>query len=250
MDSGTENLDATARVVRNIVTFTDAGGEINLIVGGVNVGAQSYFDALATMGLQSRGILIMLPTSSMVLTGRAALEVSGAVSAEDEAGIGGYERIMGPSGQAHFQARDIADAYEILLQHYGVTYRAGGEASPRIFDSRDPIDRDVSASPVESDEGFQSVGEIFSTELNGERKRPFAMRPLMRALVDQDAPWQECWRDWVGGETAITWAVSRLPWSASRVVGVREPATSRMTDPIAGPRVRSSRFPPRRWRAH
>ena len=49
MDSGTENLDATARVVRRIVTFTQAGGEINLIVQGTNVGAQSYFDALATM---------------------------------------------------------------------------------------------------------------------------------------------------------------------------------------------------------
>ena len=205
MDSGTENLDATARVVRNIVTFTDAGGEINLIVAGVNVGAQSYFDALATMGLQSRGVLIMLPTSSMVLTGRAALEVSGAVSAEDEPGIGGYERIMGPSGQAHFQARDIADAYEILLQHYGVTYRMAGEGSPRIFDTRDEADRDVTAFAIEAEEGFESVGEIFSTESNGERKRPFAMRPIMRALIDQDGSWQERWRDWVGAETAITW---------------------------------------------
>ena len=50
MHSGTENLDATARVVRRLVTFTDAGGEVNLILPGVNVGAQSYFDALATMG--------------------------------------------------------------------------------------------------------------------------------------------------------------------------------------------------------
>ena len=45
MDSGTENLDATARVARRIVTFTQAGGTIHVIVPGVNVGAQSYFDA-------------------------------------------------------------------------------------------------------------------------------------------------------------------------------------------------------------
>jgi hypothetical protein len=32
MDSGTENLDATARVVRRIVTFTQAGGVIHIIV--------------------------------------------------------------------------------------------------------------------------------------------------------------------------------------------------------------------------
>ncbi len=45
MDSGTENLDATARVVRRIVTFTQAGGVIHLLVNGVNVGAQSYWNA-------------------------------------------------------------------------------------------------------------------------------------------------------------------------------------------------------------
>ena len=34
MDSGTENLDATARVVRRIVEFTQRGGAIHVIVGG------------------------------------------------------------------------------------------------------------------------------------------------------------------------------------------------------------------------
>jgi hypothetical protein len=71
MDSGTENLDATARVVRRIVTFTQAGGVIHVIVHGVNVGAQSYFDALSTMQQHTRGVLIMTPGASMVLTGRA-----------------------------------------------------------------------------------------------------------------------------------------------------------------------------------
>ena len=77
MDSGTENLDATARVVRRIVRFTQAGGTIHLIVQGMNVGAQSYFDALATMLIHTRGVLIMTPRASIVLTGRAALEASG-----------------------------------------------------------------------------------------------------------------------------------------------------------------------------
>ena len=82
MDSGTENLDATARVVRRIVRFTQRSGVIHVIVSGVNVGAQSYFDALATMLGHTRGALIMTPRASIVLTGRAALEPSGAVSAE------------------------------------------------------------------------------------------------------------------------------------------------------------------------
>jgi acetyl/propionyl-CoA carboxylase alpha subunit/acetyl-CoA carboxylase carboxyltransferase component len=205
LDSGTENLDATARVVRKLVTFTDQGGEVNVIVAGVNVGAQSYFDALATMGLQSRGILVMLASSSMVLTGRAALEMSGAVTAEDDVGIGGYERIMGPTGQAQYQARNIADAYRILLEHYACSYRAPGEDAPRSFATRDPIQRDITQYPYEGDEGFERIGDLFSAAHNLDRKRPFAMRPVMRSLIDQDGGSLERWRDWVGAETAIVW---------------------------------------------
>jgi acetyl-CoA carboxylase carboxyltransferase component len=205
MDSGTENLDATARVVRRLVTFTDAGGEVNLILPGVNVGAQSYFDALATMGLDTRGILVMLPSASMVLTGRAALEFSGGVAAEDEVGIGGYERIMGPNGEAQYRALDLADAYTVLLEHYAVTYRAPGEAQPRRFETADPKDRDVTASPYEGDEGFSKVGDVFSLEENPGRKRPFSMRSIMRAVIDADAGSLERWRDWGDAATAIVW---------------------------------------------
>ncbi len=205
MDSGTENLDATARVVRKLVTFTDAGGEVNVITSGPNVGAQSYFDALASMELRSRGILIMLQNAYMVLTGRAVLEFSGAVSAEDEIGIGGYERIMGPNGEAQFQARDLADAYAILLEHYGCSYVAPGEKTPRRFATKDAPERNAMLAAYEGEEGFKTLGEVFSAEANPGRKRPFAMRPLMRALVDADAGWLERWRDWSGGETAIVW---------------------------------------------
>ena len=49
MDSGTENMDGVARALRRIITFTQAGGEINVIVAGINVGAQPYWNAEATM---------------------------------------------------------------------------------------------------------------------------------------------------------------------------------------------------------
>src|SRR5262249_23235368 len=39
MDSGSENMDAIALALRRIVEFTQAGGEINVIVDGINVGA-------------------------------------------------------------------------------------------------------------------------------------------------------------------------------------------------------------------
>ena len=207
MDSGTENLDATARVVRRIVTFTQAGGSIHVIVQGVNVGAQSYFDALSTMLQHTRGILIMTPSASMVLTGRAALAASGSVSAEDEVGIGGYERIMGPNGQAQFLARNLAEAYGILYHHYRYAYVVAGESTPRPLSTQDPTERPVTDFETQRAHGhdFDRIGEIFSTEDNAERKRPFAMRALMQSVIDDDLGHLERWRGWRGAETAIVW---------------------------------------------
>ncbi len=48
-DSGTENMDWVARVLRRLITFTQAGGEVNVVVAGINVGAQPYWNAEATM---------------------------------------------------------------------------------------------------------------------------------------------------------------------------------------------------------
>jgi len=207
MDSGTENLDATARVVRRIVTFTQAGGVIHIIVQGVNVGAQSYFDALSTMLMHTRGVLIMTQNASMVLTGRAALEASGGVAAEDEIAIGGFERIMGPNGQAQYFARNLADAYHILYEHYRYTYVVPGEPGPRLLETRDPRGRPIGETPISSEdaEGLATVGEIFDAETNPGRKRPFSMRAVMRSLIDQDGGHLERWHPWVGAETAIVW---------------------------------------------
>jgi acetyl-CoA carboxylase carboxyltransferase component len=207
MDSGTENLDATARVVRRIVTFTQAGGIVNIIVQGVNVGAQSYFDALATMLMHTKGVLIMTQNASMVLTGRAALEASGAVSAEDEIAIGGFERIMGPNGEAQYYARSLVDAYRILYEHYRFSYVVPGESGPRLLATRDERHRSIATSPLATGDadGLTTVGELFDDETNPGRKRPFAMRAVMRALIDIDGGFLERWNAWVGGETAIVW---------------------------------------------
>ena len=42
----------------------------------------------------------------MVLTGKQAIDYSGGVSAEDNLGIGGYGRVMGPNGEAQYWAPD------------------------------------------------------------------------------------------------------------------------------------------------
>ncbi len=110
MESGTENMDWVARTLRRIIEFTQEGGEINVIVNGINVGAQPYWNAEATMLMHTRGILIMSPDGAMVLTGKQSLDYSGGVSAEDNYGIGGYERIKGPNGQAQYFALDLGSA--------------------------------------------------------------------------------------------------------------------------------------------
>jgi acetyl-CoA carboxylase carboxyltransferase component len=227
MDSGTENLDATARAVRRIVTFTQAGGTIHVIVHGVNVGAQSYWDALATMLMHTRGALIMTPGASLVLTGRAALEASGGVAAEDEVGIGGFERVMGPSGQAQYYAVDLADAYRILYDHYRYTYVVPGERGPRVAPTGDPIERSLVDFPCREDgSDFTRVGEIFDDATNPGRKKPFPMRAVMAALVDQDGGHLERWRQWVGAETAIVWD-AHVGGVAATIIGIEGRSVTR-----------------------
>ncbi len=207
MDSGTENLDWTARVLRRVIEFTQAGGEVNVIVCGINVGAQSYWNAEATMLMHTRGILIMTPQGTMVLTGKQALDYSGGVSAEDNLGIGGYDRIMGPNGQAQYWAADLENACAILLQYYDHTYCVNGERFPRKIVSADLIERDITeyAYAAGADEDFKTIGEIFSDKFNPGRKKPFEIRHVMRAVVDQDREPLERWSAMRDAEIGVVW---------------------------------------------
>ncbi|UQX89765.1 ATP-grasp domain-containing protein [Jatrophihabitans telluris] len=204
MDSGTENMDWVARALKRIVTFTQAGGEINVVVAGINVGAQPYWNAEATMLMHTKGILVMTPDSAMVLTGKQSLDFSGGVSAEDNFGIGGYDRVMGPNGQAQYWAPDLGAATRILLAHYAHTYVAAGESGPRQAPTADPIDRDVTVSAHDAPgTDFTTVGEIFSAKTNPDRKKAFDIRTLMRAVADADQRSLERWAGMADAETAV-----------------------------------------------
>ncbi|MEV1178358.1 carboxyl transferase domain-containing protein, partial [Nonomuraea sp. NPDC049784] len=204
MASGTENMDWVAAALKRIVEFTQDGGEINIVVAGINVGAQPYWNAEATMLMHTKGILVMTPDSAMVLTGKQSLDFSGGVSAEDNFGIGGYDRVMGPNGQAQYWAPNLAAARDVLMSHYDHTYIAPGEHAPRRAETTDPVDRDISDFPhaVEGSD-FATVGEIFSTAANPDRKKPFDIRTVMRALSDQDHPVLERWAGMADAETAV-----------------------------------------------
>jgi hypothetical protein len=203
MDSGTENMDWVAAALRRIVEFTQAGHEINVVVAGINVGAQPYWNAEATMLMHTKGILVMTPDSAMVLTGKQSLDFSGGVSAEDNFGIGGYDRVMGPNGQAQYWAPNLG-APGHPAGHYDHTYVAPGEDAPRRAVTSDPVDRDVSDYPhaAEGSE-FTTVGEIFSHATNPDRKKPFDIRTVIAAVCDADHPRVERWAGMADAETAV-----------------------------------------------
>jgi acetyl-CoA carboxylase carboxyltransferase component/biotin carboxyl carrier protein len=203
MDSGTENMDWIALVLRRLIHFTQHGGEVNIVVPGINVGAQPYWNAEATMLMHTRGIVIMTPEGAMVLTGKQALDYSGGVSAEDNQGIGGYERIMGPNGQAQYFAKDLGEACRLLLRHYEHTYTAPGERFPRPAPTTDARDRDIRPFPHGGD--FQTVGEVFSDATNPGRKKPFEIRRVMSAAIDQDHAPLERWYGMRDAEIAVVW---------------------------------------------
>jgi acetyl/propionyl-CoA carboxylase alpha subunit/acetyl-CoA carboxylase carboxyltransferase component len=228
MDSGVENMDWIGAVLRRIIEYTQAGSEINIVVTGINVGAQPYWNAEATMLMHTKGILVMTPASAMVLTGKQALDYSGGVSAEDNFGIGGFERVMGPNGQGQYWAPTLPDACQVLMRHYEHSYVVPGERYPRRWQTADPYDRDVCSAPhsTAANPELETLGDVFSEELNGERKKPFDIRSVMRAVADTDAEPLERWARWRGAESSVIWdaRVGGIPVS---VIGIEGRALAR-----------------------
>jgi len=111
---------------------------------------------------------------------------------------------MGPNGQAQYWAADLTSARDVVMAHYDHTYIAPGEQRPRRATTTDPFDRDVSGFPHTSpDSDFSTVGEIFSAEANPDRKKPFDIRTVMRAVADQDHPVLERWAGMAEADTSV-----------------------------------------------
>jgi acetyl-CoA carboxylase carboxyltransferase component len=91
---------------------------------------------------------------------------------------------------------------EIVLAHYEHSYVAPGEPGPRQAATEDPVDRDISGYPHPGSD-FATVGEIFSAVHNPDRKRPFDIRTVMRAVADADHSMLERWAGMAEAETAV-----------------------------------------------
>ena len=233
-DSGTENLDWTAATLRRIVEFTAAGGVINVIVDGGCVGAQSYWNAEATMLMHTKGALIMTPRGYMVLTGKKALEYAGSVAGPSNEAIGGLD-IMEPNGEVHYSAPDLNRAFEILFRHYDITYVPPKERYTRRVTTTDDVLRDVSRSPYIGPGEFKQLGDIVNEATNPGRKKPFAIRQLMNAVADQDVPALERWSNLADGETAVV-MLGQLGGQPITMIGIEStPIKRKGTRPIDGP---------------
>jgi acetyl-CoA carboxylase carboxyltransferase component len=171
-----------------------------------------------------------------VLTGKQSLDYSGGVSAEDNFGIGGYDRVMGPNGQAQYWAPNLTAACDLLMRHYEYAYVAPGERWARALESGDPRDRDVRSFPhALPSSDFTTVGDIFSATANPERKKPFDIRAVMRAITDQDQPVLERWAGMADADTAVV-QDAFLGGHPVTVIGIEShPIPRRGTVPADGP---------------
>ena len=235
MDSGTENMDWVARVLRRLIEFTQAGGEINVVVTGINVGAQPYWNAESTMLMHTKGILVMTPGPAMVLTGKQSLDYSGGVSAEDNFGIGGYDRIMGPNGQAQYWAPDLSGAVDVLLGALRAHLPGARRAlpAPRADDRPGGPRRPRRAAPRRRRVHHGRRDLLRAT--NPERKKPFDIRSVMRAVADADHPPLERWADMLDAENAVVYD-AHLGGQPVALLGIESrPLPRRGPTPMDGP---------------
>lgn len=188
------------------------------------------------MLMHTRGILVMTPQSAMVLTGKQALEFSGGVSAEDNFGIGGYERIMGPNGQAQYWAPDVAGACRLLLDYYEHAYVAPGERFPRRASTADPFDRDAGKQAHHAPGShLATVGELFSDRANASRRAAFDIRSVMAATADLDHRPLERWAAMRDAESAVVWDAHLGGWPVAMLGIESRPLQRRGGVPADGP---------------
>jgi acetyl-CoA carboxylase carboxyltransferase component len=80
------------------------------------------------------------------------------------------------------------------------------------------VDRDVCDYPHEVlDNDFRTVGDIFSSATNPDRKKPFDIRTLMHAVADQDHKVLERWVGMAGAETSVIFDAHLGGWPVSLI---------------------------------
>lgn len=136
-ERGVEGLDAAASTLREIVkNCHHKNVQINLIINETNIGAQSYWDSMATIIYETSGILIMTPKGCMALTGPKALTCAlystvGSEQIEQHTqslfpkglqSLSGHELIHGPNSDSMVFAKNLEEAISVLMLHHYYAY--------------------------------------------------------------------------------------------------------------------------------
>src|SRR5699024_1858559 len=97
-----------------------------------------------------------------------------------------------------------------------------------------------------ADSDFTTVGEIFSSEHNPDRKKPFDIRTVMRALSDQDHTVLERWASMADADTSVVQDV-HIGGRPVCLLGVQPRSGPRRAFPPSagpGPSTAGALFPP------
>ena len=156
----------------------------------------------------------------MVLTGKQALDFSGGVSAEDNFGIGGFERIMGPNGQGQYWAPTLRAGLPRADAALRAQLRRAGRAVPAPSAYRRPESTATCARPrTRPSRAATSPPSATSSPPSATpsaRSRSTSAR-CMRAVTDTDASRSS------GGRAG---AARRRPWSGTRTSAASPSACS------------------------
>lgn len=192
LDKGVENLDASSATAREIVNQCHHKGiQINLLINETNIGAQSYWNALATILLDTTGILIMTSRGSMALTGPISL-VSALYSRmhsldlpqatkefypEGLQSLSGYELIHGPNSDAMAYADSLEEACELLIRHHFYTYKKPNEP---LVSQRSHLKK-TGENKIDHRDWQKEIKKL----LNGEKSN---REKILEALRDPNSP--------------------------------------------------------------
>lgn len=198
-DRGVESLDASSSTTREIIYHCHHKGlQINLIIDETNIGAQSYWDALAAISHETSGLLIMTKRGSMALTGPNALvsalhstahsldipSISREIYPHGLQTLSGYEHVHGINSDSMVGVKDIEEACDILVRHLYFSYLGPEET---IVSTRPSVNTN---NKMEGDSLVLKEIQKFQQGFKPNRE------VILEALMDEGSPFPlQLWKD-------------------------------------------------------
>jgi hypothetical protein len=208
INRGVDGLDATSQVVAELLQRCVHRRRnklpINIVVNGINIGAQSYWNAVSTILERSRGNLIMVEgKASMALTGPLALasaffpnfgekELKAKMDEMFPNGLqslAGFKEVHGPNGDAMLGVANFSQGLEALLAHYYLSYAPNGRLARRRNDSVSAATAPITLADIQSINPKSSPAKPSMFKLQD---------ALLRKIADPNLPFVDWYRAYDG----------------------------------------------------